>query len=224
MSNQYGPRIVTDGLVLCLDAGNNKSYPGSGTAWTDLSGNSNNGTLTNGPTYSSNNKGVIVLDGSNDYISIQKNNVFNFGTADFAICTWIYPTSLAGSPTIFLGTQYYVANGILLYIDPAGKISVYTTSSFSENVASIVINRWYYIVWTRISGISYIYNNMVLRDSRAFTFNISINNAIVYGYDAQYAGDALKGYISHATVYSGKGLSYSEAIQNYNATKGRFNL
>jgi hypothetical protein len=60
--------IVTDGLVLWLDAGNTPSYPGSGTAWTDLSGNKNNGTLTNGATYNSGNGGSIVFDGNNDYV------------------------------------------------------------------------------------------------------------------------------------------------------------
>jgi formylglycine-generating enzyme required for sulfatase activity len=60
--------IATDGLVLWLDAGNTPSYPGSGTAWTDLSGNKNNGTLTNGATYNSGNGGSIVFDGNNDYV------------------------------------------------------------------------------------------------------------------------------------------------------------
>ena len=67
MPNNYGPRIVTDGLVLCLDAGNSKSYPGSGTAWNDLSRNGNNGTL-NGPTFNSADRGSIVFDGTNDYV------------------------------------------------------------------------------------------------------------------------------------------------------------
>jgi hypothetical protein len=53
MAISYNPRIVTDGLVLALDAGNPKSYPGSGTTWTDLSGNGNNGTLVNGVGYNS---------------------------------------------------------------------------------------------------------------------------------------------------------------------------
>ena len=65
----YNSRIVTDGLVLCLDAGDKMSYPGAGTTWTDLSKNKNNGTLTNGPTFDSANGGSIVLDGTNDYIS-----------------------------------------------------------------------------------------------------------------------------------------------------------
>ena len=68
MGVAYNSKIVTDGLVLCLDAGNSKSYPGTGTTWTDLSGRGNTGTLTNGPTYSSANGGSIVFDGSNDFV------------------------------------------------------------------------------------------------------------------------------------------------------------
>jgi hypothetical protein len=68
MGIAYNPRTITDGLVLCLDAANSKSYPGSGTTWTDLSGLGNTGTLTNGPTYSSANGGSLVFDGVNDYV------------------------------------------------------------------------------------------------------------------------------------------------------------
>lgn len=73
MSVYSGPNIVDAGLVVYLDATNPKSYPGSGTTWTDLSGNGNDGTLVNGPTYSSANGGVIVLDGVNDYINVSLN-------------------------------------------------------------------------------------------------------------------------------------------------------
>ena len=59
MPNYYGPRIVTDGLQLYLDAANVKSYPGSGTDWRDLSGNSNTSSLVNGPTYSSDDGGGL---------------------------------------------------------------------------------------------------------------------------------------------------------------------
>ena len=67
MGRFAGPNVVTDGLVLALDAGNAKSYPGSGTSWSDLSGQGNNGTLTNGPTYSSDRYSFhfICLDVSN---------------------------------------------------------------------------------------------------------------------------------------------------------------
>ena len=59
--------IVTDGLVFYVDAGNSNSYPGSGTTWSDLIG-SNDGALTNGPTFDSANGGSIVFDGTNDYV------------------------------------------------------------------------------------------------------------------------------------------------------------
>jgi hypothetical protein len=68
-----GPNIVTDGLVLYLDAANQKSYPGTGTTWNDLSGNGNNGTLVNGPTFNSDNNGSIVFDGVDDYVNFGDN-------------------------------------------------------------------------------------------------------------------------------------------------------
>ena len=69
MGCSSGPDIIQDGLVLCLDAASIRSYPKSGTTWSDLAG-SNNGTLTNGPTFSSNNGGSVVLDGTNDYVHL----------------------------------------------------------------------------------------------------------------------------------------------------------
>ena len=73
MGAAAGPDIIEDGLILCLDAGNRQSYAGSGTVWRDLVG-SNNGTLTNSPTFNSANAGSIVFDGVNDYVSITNNS------------------------------------------------------------------------------------------------------------------------------------------------------
>jgi hypothetical protein len=67
LQNYYGAPIITDGLVMALDAGNLVSYPGSGTSWKDLTINGNNSTLYNGPTFSDVNGGVISFDGSDDY-------------------------------------------------------------------------------------------------------------------------------------------------------------
>ena len=77
MSFHFSPRIITDSLVLYLDAGNTRSYPGSGVTWTDLSRGGNNGVLTNGPTFNSGNGGSIVFDGSNDYIQTTNINLTN---------------------------------------------------------------------------------------------------------------------------------------------------
>ena len=69
MATNYNPTIVTDGLKVCFDAANPKSYPGSGTTWYDLSGNDNHGTLLNEPSFSSDKGGCFTLDGTNDRIS-----------------------------------------------------------------------------------------------------------------------------------------------------------
>ncbi len=65
----HSPSIVTDGLVLCLDAANSRSYPGTGATWTDLKGG-NNGTLENGPTFDAANGGSIVFDGTDDIVNV----------------------------------------------------------------------------------------------------------------------------------------------------------
>ena len=85
MGIKYNPRVVTDGLVFCVDAASKRSYLGTGTTWTDLAG-SNNGTLTNGPTFSSDNGGSIVFDGSDDYVLL--GNDINLGTSA-SITVWI---------------------------------------------------------------------------------------------------------------------------------------
>ena len=77
MAISRGPKIVTNGLVLALDAADKNSYVGSGTTWKDLSGNSFNGTLTNGPTFSNTNGGAIVFDGTNDYVNVLDNSTLD---------------------------------------------------------------------------------------------------------------------------------------------------
>jgi len=106
--------VVTTGLQLYLDAGNASSYPGSGTAWTDLSGNSRDGTLTNGPTYSATNGGSIVFDGTNDYV--QCTGSLTVTAATFV--TWIkrngsqgtYDGILFSRGTNTTGMNFYTSN------------------------------------------------------------------------------------------------------------------
>lgn len=81
MTISVGPDGSMDGLICCLDPANPKSYPGSGTVMFDISGNGNHGTLTNGPTWSSVNGGVIVLDGTNDYIDVP----INLSTSNYTV-------------------------------------------------------------------------------------------------------------------------------------------
>ena len=112
--NEASPSVVTTGLQLYLDAGNASSYPGSGTTWTDLSGNSRTGTLTNGPTYSGTNGGSIVFDGTNDYV--QCTGSLTVTAATFV--TWIkrngsqgtYDGILFSRGTNTTGMNFYTSN------------------------------------------------------------------------------------------------------------------
>ena len=84
MASLGGPNIITNGLVLALDAANTKSYVSGSTVWRDLSGNNNSGSLTNGPTFNSANGGSIVFDGVDDYCV---NSLSNGFTAAMTIIT-----------------------------------------------------------------------------------------------------------------------------------------
>ena len=88
MSTIGGANIVSDGLVLCLDAANRKSYVNGSTVWRDLSGNNNSGSLVNGPTFSSANGGSIVFDGTNDYVQIGS-NLLPSGNSSHTVFSWV---------------------------------------------------------------------------------------------------------------------------------------
>ena len=106
------PNIILNGLVLALDAANPRSYPGSGTTWTDISGGNRNGTLINGVGYSSNYKGILLFDGTNDYITVPNTGLLANGTGNFSYNVWV---NLKGKPqygTIYENGYYYA--GILI--------------------------------------------------------------------------------------------------------------
>jgi hypothetical protein len=88
MGLSHSPQISLNGLVLCLDAGNPKSYPGSGTTWTDLSGRGQNFTLYNSPTFSSNNGGEILFSGINDYARIRNSSSINLLSSNGTVEVW----------------------------------------------------------------------------------------------------------------------------------------
>ena len=91
--------IVTTNLSMFLDAGNASSYPGTGTAWTDLSGNSRNGTLTNGPTYTSADGGAIVFDGTDDFVQCS-------GSLTATAATFVIWMRRNGSQVSYAGILY----------------------------------------------------------------------------------------------------------------------
>ena len=84
MGLSHSPRIVTDGLVFCVDAANKRSYPGAGTAWTDLTANKNNGTLQNGIAFSTDKAGIFTFDGTNEYVTFS-DDISSISEATFLV-------------------------------------------------------------------------------------------------------------------------------------------
>lgn len=228
MSYSNGPRIVTNGLVLYLDAGSTKSYPGSGTTWTDLSGNNNNGTLINGPTYSSANKGSIVFDGINDYVS---SSSFIPNITDKTLSGWVRLSSISqqGGGLINLQSNNGATFDSITYNETNngwGFGSNFYARTGWSGVKETSTTQWINIVATYANLNYRIYRNGILIYTLN-TFNVlnfNFSSISVIGYRHTGGTNAyLSGNISQVSVYN-RTLSASEVLQNYNATKGRYNL
>jgi hypothetical protein len=228
MSYTNGPKIIIDGLTLCLDAGNIKSYPSSGTTWSDLTGNNNTGTLTNGPTFTSSFGGSVVFDGTNDQVDVPSTNLpIQFGTSSFAIELWVRTTNATKRQGLICASGG-PGNGPIFAIEStAVGVGIYGSADVvNTGASSIAANTWYHIVLSRVSTASnntYIYINSVLRGTGTLSTNFSSTNSVGIGY-TPVAGEYTVGNISSVRIYKNKYLSESEVFQNYNATKGRFGL
>jgi hypothetical protein len=221
----HSPKIVTSGLVLCLDAANKLSYRGSGTTWTDLSGNANTGTLTNGPTFSNVNGGCIVFDGVDDYVDVPYNaSTISFPTNNATICVW-YRVSTVGDGYGALVTQRSVAGpGIQsymistrLYADGGGTAGVSSNTIIPNGTIAFGG-----IVYDKTNSLLKLYVNGVYDNQVSYTGNIQDTYPIRLGNSA-FGDGPFPGNIYIASVYN-RALSASEVLQNYNATKSRFGL
>ena len=211
--------IVTDGLVFYVDAGNSKSYPGSGTTWTDLVG-SNDGTLTNGPTYDSGNGGSVVFDGGNDYASIGYTQPAQSSTTSFTWSIWIYlPAGGHNNNDVIFGNRYGPQNLQFIKITPT---SWEYYSGGGENISyNVPDNQWLNLCVVKDQGTHYYYSNGSQVGTRSSTRSV-VANPVFMAADA-YNGVKESANVKFATamIYE-KGLSASEVLQNYNALKNRF--
>ena len=230
MSFSRGPKIVTDGLVLCLDAANKKSYPGSGTTWTDLSGQGNNGALTNmsAAPFDSGNVGSLVFDGVNDYVNVTGINVSTLNS--FTLECWVYPTSnIADETAIGRWSSTQSLSSFLLYWDVGTALgfdfvvrnNVQTIYRIGTSTANGARNEWNHTVGTFSSSEIQRYVNGSLEGTSSFSGTLNNNSGFRIG--GEDAGRNLGGNITLVKVYN-KVLSSTEIQQNYNATKGRFGL
>jgi len=222
-----GPEIVSDGLVLSLDAGNTKSYPGSGTTWTDLSGNGNNGTLTNGPTYSSSNGGSLVFDGTNDFVLSSSVATYGNNTTWEA---WVYCTADVSTYNMFMGRYlpyfaFYGGNSLYFSNQIAGNQRTIQTAT------NLSYNTWYHATFTTsydgVNTTMKIYTNGVETASGTWAgAQGNYNYKFMIG-DGNNSADntwyPFQGRVSNVKVFN-RTLTASEISQNFNALRGRFGI
>jgi hypothetical protein len=228
------PSIVTDGLVVHLDAGNTASYPGSGTTWTDLSGNGNNGTLVSmdGNNYSSANGGYLDFDGSSDYV--QGTISSSTFTGPHSICCWFYRQTVKQWSALFSNNVNTTSCSILTFIDTSNSLGTMqagiNATSIAVDLGADHLNKWIYGVIT-FSGVSngsavnvYAYKDgSLLTNSGSLYWNMSSHSSYYVGRHWASAFQVHDGFISQVTIYN-KALTASEVTQNFDALKGRYGL
>jgi hypothetical protein len=224
MGISYNPRTITDGLVLCLDAANPKSYPGSGTTWTDLSGRGNNGTLTNGPTYSSSNGGSIVFDGVDDYVNFSFVNPF----AETVI-VWVKSATSNWNVNGWISSSRR-QNGHIIHPDQGLRRVTYfilDSSASYTNIGSVTPDNitipHMYAYTTNGSNLhkTYFDGIEVASSSSSITRTVSPTAQIWYLGQDDTPGRHGNGNIYNCSRYN-RALSATEISQNYNALKSRY--
>ena len=227
MGLAHSPRIVTDGLVLALDAGNTKSYPGSGASWSDLSGNGNNGTLENDVGYTADNGGSLTFDGSDEYAT---GNI-TLGITNVSINCWvnISTTSKKGA---FLkvggGTTGYAIGVGNDTMDSNGNeiLGLFPTARWIDTNINYGTGWKYVTLVLNASSVPSIYVNSILIGSYSGTNPVSPTSFYYIGRnigDEPQGARAFNGNIAQVSIYN-RALSTAEVTQNFNALRGRFGI
>jgi hypothetical protein len=231
MAYGVGPNLVRDGLVLYLDAANPKSYPGSGTHWNDLTGGGNGGTLVNGVGYTSDNGGAMVFDGVDDWLNIPNADRLVKGKTQLSMGVMVKFTSLTFLGVIIGVPRYNCTKNIVITAFENGNITFYNdnlVTCLSISLSSYIeLNKWIYIVGTFNGTTTSLYaikDNILSSASGTLVTGTTndFNDYNVFGVMGKGA-NYLGGELSSAFVYD-KALTPQEILQNYNATKSRFNL
>jgi hypothetical protein len=221
-------------LVNYLDAGYRTSYPTTGTTWYDVSGYGRNGTLTNGPTYSSTSGGTIVFDGTNDYVTLGSQSLV---TNNFTINLWYNLNTSTTKEHFLFSIGYASSNSFLIVADSTlggnQSISSYyvnvggTPTGRTINSTTITNTQIVNLTYTRNNGLNVIYVNGVEQTSRTFTESLSLGSSLQYilGYALPRSKSSayLQGNIYISQVYN-RTLTQTEVSQNFNAQKSRFGL
>jgi hypothetical protein len=226
------PAFITSGLVLHLDAGSASSYSGSGSTWSDISGNGRNATLFNSPTYSSANGGSLVFDGNTKYASVASNAAFNLNSA-FTFSLWVKRNGNAiqtdevllhrevgyAGPTQDGGYQLAAERSTLL-----PKIGIRNNLNIPDilTASTAIASSWVNIVAAYGASTLRLYTNESTAGSKTSSISVgSTTSALSIG--GVGSGYAFNGNIAQVAMYN-RELSASEISQNFNALRGRFGI
>jgi hypothetical protein len=220
MGISAGPNSVSDNLAFHIDPANPRSYAGVGTVIYDLSGNGKTSYFTNGAFYQNYQKGVVVVDGNNDYISTP---LFNL-TSPITVSAWVKnviddsPVFSASGPEVSYGNNevihYFSGKSILVAGNPtAGKYFQFP---------QLNLNQWSNLVMTRdASNNMSIYLNGIGSTSNTQSYSNILQMNQIGRYSAFTNVYNVKGSIGEIKIYN-RALSASEVLQNYNASKKRY--
>jgi len=232
----YNPKTVTDGLVLCLDAANQKSYPGTGTVWTDLSGLGNNGDLRNGATYDSADNGSIVFDGTNDYCKVLNSSSLEIAgnniTLEAVYKSDVLASAQHGAGLISKGSgQNDGQYELLLAVSESKNVGFFRCAGMGYYYPSAIpmdIGTTYSVTGVLSNGYMRVYINGV-QDGSGVQLPNSMGNhgaPLALGSRQNSAGGGTsthEGDIYSAKVYN-RALSAAEVQQNFNALRGRYGI
>lgn len=218
-----GPEIVSSNLVMCLDAANRKSYPGTGTVWSDVSGNNKNCVLVNGPTYSSDNMGSLTFDGANDYAVTVGTDSTNLSNGITMIQILKYTAS---STTVSLSKGLKVAGHYEIW-HQGTQLNCYFhdlgTGTYQNSGYSINDGKWKHVAITYNNSNVVFYVDGAIVKSNAIAGSIgSLTSTIDIGRSEQ-DGFYFNGSIAVSQVYN-RALSAAEIRQNFFALRGRYGI
>lgn len=226
--NTYFGGIVTDGMVLCLDAAKKESYSRSGTQWNDISDDGHIGTLYGNPVFSNFDNGEFTFDGTGDYVAIPQ----LYGDFSNSVCCyeiWCNPVSFpSGGEILFMDRFVFDGpNGVEIFTlgGGGGVISVRGSGTVKQDsTLTLNANAWNHVIVNFSGSSTECYINGVYESLGTITqVSVSNYNLHIGRYPAIPNTYDFTGKISVVRVYN-KNLSSSEAERNYNALRGRFGI
>jgi len=233
MGTNYNPQIVTSGLTLAIDAANSKCYANTLlTSCTNIVQPTIIGTLLNGVLYNTTNNGTFVLSrANNSYITTTATvNSVGMYQNNFTVSSWFNtpntaPTSATQGGAVLAADGSATAGGQYSNLI---RFDGFLVDFYGEGQSvSIVSNTWYNMVHTYnyTTKVSRLYVNGVLGSTitRTIDLNVNIINSVIKIGNYGFGGDTFTGSIPQVLIYN-RELVSNEVLQNFNATRGRFNI